>query len=63
MSPSLHASWNNFTICMSVFEDGLLQDTGVAFDNRGVRKILIKPLKLIKVYFKEIKNKINPWFT
>ena len=62
MSPNHFKSWLVDSNELSVLDTGSLNDNHVSWDVFGVREILIKSLKLIKVYFKEIKNKINPWF-
>ena len=62
MSPSIFNSWNANANEWNVHDTGELNQWGnVNSTAPGVRQILTKSLKLIKVYFKEVKNKISPW--
>ena len=60
MSPSNFNSWNANANMFRVNPSGEFVNNWVAGSN-GVRKILVKSLKLIKIYLKVTKNKTNPW--
>ena len=61
MSPNNFNSWNANADEFVFYQAGEWNGWGVNDTTPGVREILIKSLKLIKVYFREIKNKISPW--
>ena len=61
MSPYNFAHIGAYATIWDVLPTGTLSIDYVTWTIFGVREILIMSLKLIKVYFKVIKNKINPW--